>query len=76
MTFPGGDGGGGGLGVTIISVGGSGYKTWGTTTTKKKKKGRSSPAQNPADPYNLVGAKTTTGHKAAWDGTLGHYKYS
>jgi hypothetical protein len=41
---------------------------------KKKKKGRATPVQDPSDPYSLIAAKTTAGHKAVWDGALGHYK--
>ncbi len=48
---------------------------YAVVTGKKKKKGRKTPPQNNSDPYNLIGAKTTAGHHAIWDGALGHYKY-
>ena len=48
----------------------------GTTTTRRTSKGTTTAAQNNADPWNLISAKTTAGHKATWDGGLGHYKYA
>jgi hypothetical protein len=63
------------MGWTDIKLDGGAYyvPTVTVVSGKKKKKGRATPAQDQTDPYNLIAAKTTAGHKAVWNGGHGHY---